>query len=136
MNKFIVMGRIASDLSLQTTPGGINFCKFRIAVERNFQQKGEEKKTDFFNAVAWRVTAEFLVKHFAKGRLILVDGEMQTTPYTDKSGNSSVWYEIMCDKIFFTGEKATAPAPPEYAGDITPEPPPAMIYDYPEDYPF
>lgn len=58
MNRFIVMGRIASDLNLQTTPNGINFCKFRIAVERNFQQKGEEKKTDFFNAVAWRGTAE------------------------------------------------------------------------------
>lgn len=70
MNRFIVMGRIASDLNLQTTPNGINFCKFRIAVERNFQQKGEEKKTDFFNAVAWRGTAELLTKYFAKGRMI------------------------------------------------------------------
>lgn len=30
MNRFIVMGRIASDLSLQTTPNGINFCKYGI----------------------------------------------------------------------------------------------------------
>lgn len=138
MNNFIVMGRIASDLNLQTTPNGINFCKFRIAVERNFQQKGEEKKTDFFNAVAWRGTAEFLTKHFAKGHMILIIGEMQTTTYTDKGGNNSVWYEIVCDKLFFTGEKAVSPAPPGFSDEIPPEPPPDMMYGYPDypDYPF
>lgn len=134
MNKFIVMGRITTDLNLQKTPNGISVCKFRIAVDRNFQPKGEERKTDFFNAVAWRSTAEFLVKHFAKGRMIAIDGEMQTTPYPDKNGNNSVWYEIVCNEIFFTGEKAANPAPsvPNDAPPL-PEPPPENSVD---DYPF
>lgn len=135
MNKFIVMGRIVTDLNLQATPNGVNFCKFRIAVERNFQQKGEERKADFFNAVAWRATAEFLTKHFAKGRMIAIDGEMQTTAYTDKNGNNAVWYEIVCDNVFFTGEKANS-APSVKADEPPLEPPPVADKFSTDEYPF
>lgn len=55
-NKVIMMGRICSDPELKTTPSSVNVCSFRIAVDRRFQQKGEERKTDFFNVVAWRST--------------------------------------------------------------------------------
>ena len=76
MNKVIMMGRICNDLELKTTPNGIATCSFRIAVDRNYQKKGEEKATDFFNVVAWRGTAEFICRYFSKGRMILIEGEM------------------------------------------------------------
>ena len=44
-NKVILMGRITHDLELKTTPSGANVCSFSIAVDRRFQQKGEEKKS-------------------------------------------------------------------------------------------
>ena len=56
-NKTILMGRIVNDLELKTTPNGVAVCSFRVAVDRRYQTKGEEKKTDFFNIVAWRATA-------------------------------------------------------------------------------
>ncbi len=125
MNKVIMMGRIVNDLELKTTPQGTPVCSFRIAVDRNFQKKGEERKSDFFNVVAWRNTAEFITRWFGKGRMILIEGEMQTRQYTDKNGNPSTWYEIIVDNAFFTGEKATNgggnySAPPSY-GDPPPE---------------
>lgn len=43
-NKSILMGRICNDLELKTTPNGISVLSFRIAVDRNYQTKGEEKK--------------------------------------------------------------------------------------------
>lgn len=110
MNKVIMMGRIASDLELKTTPSGVSVCTFRLAVDRNYQKKGEEKITDFFNAAAWRGTAEFIVKWFSKGRMLLIEGEMQTRQYTDKNGNPATWYEIVVDQAHFTGEKSEAPA--------------------------
>lgn len=125
MNKVIMMGRICNDLELKVTPNGTNVCSFRIAVDRNYQVKGEEKKTDFFNVVAWRANAEFVTRYFAKGRMILIEGEMQTRQYTDKNGNPATWYEIMADQLHFTGEKSNAgstpvqpplpPEPPQYA---------------------
>ena len=78
-NKVILMGRITHDLELRTTPTGANVCTFSIAVDRRFQQKGEEKKSDFFNIVAWRQQADFVTRYFSKGRMILVEGELQTS---------------------------------------------------------
>ena len=105
MNKVIMMGRLVNDPELKTTPNGVPTCSFRIAVDRNFQKRGEEKKSDYFNGVAWRQTAEFITKWFGKGRMILIEGEMQTRQYTDKNGNPATWYEIIVDNAHFTGEK-------------------------------
>lgn len=104
-NNVTMMGRIVNDLELKVTPNGTSVCQFRIAVDRRYQTKGEERKTDFFNVVAWRKSAEFVTKWFAKGRMILVQGELQTRLYTDKNGNTATWYEIIADRISFTGEK-------------------------------
>lgn len=135
MNRFTAKGRIVNDLELKTTPNGTSVCKFRIAVDRNYQQKGEERKADFFNAVAWRGNAEFLTKYFAKGRLVLIEGEMQTTAYTDKNGNNATWYEIVCEHIYFTGEKAQIQ---KIGGNEPPPPtePPQFSGADSDDYPF
>ena len=105
MNKVIMMGRIASGLELKQTSNGVMFCNFRLAVDSNFQKKEDETVTYFFNVVTWRNTAEFVSKWFSKGRLILIEGELQSRPYTDKNGNSSTWIEIVVDQAHFTGEK-------------------------------
>lgn len=141
MNKVIMMGRIVNDLELKTTPSGVAVCTFRLAVDRNFQKKGEEKKTDFFNVVTWRAPAEFVTRYFAKGRMILVEGEMQTRQYNDKNGNPATWYEIIADGCYFTGEKtnngggnannsAPPPVPTQSAEAVPPLPSAA------DDYPF
>ena len=112
-----MMGRIVNDPELKTTPSGLSVCTFRIAVDRNYQKKGEEKVTDFFNVTAWRGTAEFVTKWFAKGRMILIEGELQTRQYTDKNGNPATWYEINASNVYFTGEKSkesSANAPTAY----------------------
>ena len=122
-NKVIMMGRICTDVGLKTTPNGTNVCSFRIAVDRRFQQKGEERKTDFFNVVAWRSTEELVNKHFGKGRMILVEGEMQTRQYTDKSGNAPA--------------ADTVPAAAQAAQNASPEAPAADFSGVGSDpYPF
>lgn len=119
MNKFIIMGRITRDLELKTTPSGVTVCQFCVAVDRNYRKKGEERKADFFNVVAWREKAEFVSKYFGKGKLILIEGEMQTRQYTDKNGNPATWYEVIADNIYFTGEKTARQEPP---AELPPEP--------------
>ena len=134
-NKVIMMGRICSDPELKTTPNGANVCTFRIAVDRRYTPKGEEKQTDFFNVVAWRQTGDFVSRYFGKGRMILVEGELTTRPYTDKNGNPATWYEINAERVSFTGEKSgNAPNEPTQA---PPVPPPAGNQaDSDDDYPF
>jgi single-strand DNA-binding protein len=106
-NKVMLMGNICHDLELKTTPAGVSVLSFRIAVDRNYQVKGEERKADFFSVVCWRSTAEFVNKYFGKGRMIMVDGELQTRTYQDKNTNANVnVVEIVADSIHFTGEKS------------------------------
>lgn len=143
-NNVTMMGRIANDLELKVTPSGTNYCQFRIAVERRYQKKGEERKADFFNVVAWKKNAEIVTKWFAKGKMILVQGELQTQQYTDKNGNPATWYEIIADRLSFTGEKKSDTDNTPF--DLPPEPPrttsaAAEIYTPEEpadtdDYPF
>lgn len=144
-NKVILMGRITHDLQLQTTQNGISVCHFQMAVDRRFQTKGEEKKTDFFRITAWRQTAEFITRYFRKGSMILVEGELQTSSYTDKNGNNVNVTEIVVDQASFTGEKKddvpasgyqTAPAPnsqAQYAVSALITPPNTVADD---NYPF
>lgn len=103
-NKAILMGRICNDLEVKATPSGVSVLSFRLAVERSYCVKGEERKTDFFNIVAWRSTAEFIAKWFSKGRMILVDGELQTRQYEDKNGVTQYVTELIVNNAFFTGE--------------------------------
>lgn len=129
------MGRIANDLELKTTPQGAVVCSFRVAVERRFQTKDEERKTDFFNVVAWRQTAEFVNRYFGKGRMILIEGEMQTRTYTDKNGNQATWYELNAEQVSFTGEKGEA-APANAAPNPQPQAAQFQSSEDDEGYPF
>ena len=78
LNKVILMGRITHDLELRQTPNGVSVLSFSIAVDRSFARQGEERQTDFIDCVAWRQQAEFISRYFGKGRMIAVEGELQT----------------------------------------------------------
>lgn len=68
LNKVILMGRFTADPELRQTPNGVSVTSFRIAVDRNFNSKDGERQADFINIVAWRQTAEFIVRYFVKGQ--------------------------------------------------------------------
>ncbi len=110
-NKAVLMGRICNDLELKTIPNGASVLSFRLAVDRAYQIKGEERKADFFNIVAWRSTAEFISRYFAKGRMILVEGELQTRQYVDKNGSTQNVVELVVIPIP-TLTADTIPRPP------------------------
>ena len=104
LNKVILMGRITHDLEMRSTPSGTSVLQFSLAVERNFVKQGEERQTDFINCVAWKQTAEFIGRFFGKGRLIAIEGRLQSRSYEDKQGNKRNAIEVIVDQASFTGE--------------------------------
>ena len=86
MNKVLLHGRIAKDISANTTQSGQTIARLTVAVDR-YAKAGEERKADFISCVAFGKTAEFLAKYFGKGKEILAEGRIQTGSYTDKDGN-------------------------------------------------
>lgn len=104
LNTVVLLGRITQDIELKSTTGGTSVIQFTVAVDRNFSKKGEEKQTDFISCVAWKQTAEFISKHFGKGRMIAIEGRLQSRTYDDKNGVKQYVTEVIVDKASFTGE--------------------------------
>ena len=101
MNKAILVGRLTRDPELKTTPNGVNVCSFTLAIDRRFAKD----QTDFINCVAWRQTAEFICKYFAKGRMIGIVGSIQTRNWEDKDGKRQYATEVVADEAYFTESK-------------------------------
>lgn len=105
LNKAILMGRLTRDPELRHTPSNIAVTSFTLAVDRNYGKAGSEKQTDFIDIVAWRNTAEFVSKYFAKGQLVAVAGSLQTRNWEDKNGSKRVSVEVVADEVHFAEPK-------------------------------
>ena len=105
LNKVILMGRLTADPEHKQTTSGVSVTSFSLAVERSFSGKDKERETDFITIVAWRQTADFICKYFAKGRMVALEGSIQTRRYEDRNGNKRTAVEVVADHVYFTGEK-------------------------------
>ncbi|MGN1116035.1 MAG: single-stranded DNA-binding protein [Candidatus Ornithomonoglobus sp.] len=77
MNKVLLVGRMTADPELRQTPQGTAVTRFTVAVDRRFRREGGQQ-ADFITCVAWRQQAEFVCRYFNKGKLIGVEGSIQT----------------------------------------------------------
>ena len=105
LNKIFIMGRLTHDPELRRTQNGTAVTSFTLAVDRDFKNADGTKDTDFIDVVAWRNTAEFVSKYFAKGRMAVVEGRLQLRDWTDKDGNKRRTAEIVADSVYFGDSK-------------------------------
>ncbi len=105
LNVIAIVGRLVADPELRTTPAGVNVCRFRIACDRSYVQKGQERQADFIDIVAWRQQADFVSQYFQKGSMIAVEGSLQTRQYQDKQGSNRTAVEVVAKNISFAGAK-------------------------------
>lgn len=106
LNVVAIMGRLVADPELRTTQQGTNVCTFRIACERSYTPKGQQRQADFVDIVAWGKTAEFICKFFQKGSMIAIDGSIQTRHYQSKDGSNRTAVEVVANNISFADAKA------------------------------
>ena len=96
MNKAILIGRLTRDPELRYTSSNRAVCQFTVAIDRPFtNQSTGQREADFINVVAWDKTGENIGKYMTKGRLIAVEGRIQTRNYENNEGR----------KVYVTEEK-------------------------------
>ena len=116
LNHITIMGRLVKDPELRRTQSGVAVCSFTVAVDRDFQSReAAEKQTDFIDVVAWRQTAEFVSKYFTKGRMIVVDGSLQSRKWQDKTGQNRVSWEVLANNIYFGDSKRDGMSSGDYS---------------------
>ena len=102
LNHITIMGRLTRDPELRMTQSQTQVASFTLAVDRDFGGRdGGEKQTDFIDCVAWRQTAEFVSKYFAKGRMAVVSGRLQSRKWEDRDGNKRTSWEVVADNVYF-----------------------------------
>lgn len=101
LNRVILIGRLAQDPELRYTTSGIAVATFALAVERSYTSKTGERETDFISIVVWRKLAENCANHLGKGRLVAVEGSLQTRSYDDNNGVRRKVVEVVADNVRF-----------------------------------
>lgn len=137
LNKCFFQGRLTRDPELRHTQTGTAVASFSLAVERDFKDKTTgERVTDFIDVVAWRGTAEFVSRFFAKGRMAVVVGSLQIRDWTDKDGNKRRNAEVIAESVYF-GDSKRDPLD-KLADDAAPMSEPSFedVEDDPEGLPF
>lgn len=99
INRVVLTGRLTHDPQLRTTPNGKNVCDFQIAVTKRFKPTDGSPDADFFRVIAWGPTADFVSNYLTKGRLIGVDGRIQSRKYTASDGTNRDVVEIVAETV-------------------------------------
>ena len=99
MNSVVLIGRMVADPELKYTPSGVAVCSFRLAIDRKFKSESGEKQADFINIVTWRNSAEFVATYLGKGRLVAIQGRLQSKSWVQTDGQKRSTLEVVADHV-------------------------------------
>lgn len=107
LNHVALQGRLTRDPELRSTGSGIPVTSFSLAVN------GKKDDTAFIDCVAWRGTAEAICQYLGKGRMMVVEGSLQSREWNDKEGNRRKSLEVNVSQFHFCDKKESAPQYPQ-----------------------
>jgi single-strand DNA-binding protein len=105
INKVILVGRLGKDPEVKFTQGGTSVAHFSIATDEVWKDQTGQKqqRTEWHNIVAWSRLAEICGDYLKKGRLVYIEGRLQTRSWEDKDGNKRSTTEIKADEMVMLG---------------------------------
>lgn len=99
MNSVVLIGRLTKDPEIRYT-SGTQMCvaTFTVAIDRPVRG---EKQTDFPRITAFGKQAENCERYLVKGRLVGVQGRIQTGSYQNKDGQTVYTTDVVADRVEF-----------------------------------
>ena len=101
VNKVILIGRLGAHPEVRYTPDGTMVVNFRIATDESYRNKQGEKvtKTEWHRIVVFGRLAEICGNYLGKGRLVFIEGKLQTRTWDDKDGNKRSLTEVLASNM-------------------------------------
>lgn len=115
LNKVILVGRVATDPEMRSTPAGQAVCAFRLATNRVWTEREsgqKQEKTEYHNIVLWRRLAEIASQFLTKGSLVLIEGRLETRSWEDSAGNRRFRTEVIGERMQLGPRAAGRVSPP------------------------
>ena len=101
VNKVILIGRLGKDPDVRYTPDGTMVTNFNLATDEQWKDKNGEKvqKTEWHRIVTWGKLAEICGNYLVKGKLVFIEGRIQTRSWEDKEGIKRFTTEIIASNM-------------------------------------
>jgi single-strand DNA-binding protein len=100
MNRICLVGRAVRQPELRVTPGGTSVTTFATAVDRQRKVEGGDN-VDFIDCVCFGKLAEIVSQYVDKGKLVAVEGRLESRKWEAKDGGKRVAWEVICDNVQF-----------------------------------
>lgn len=119
-NKVIILGNLTRDPEQRALPSGQSVVNFSVATNRIYNDKNGNKQqtAEFHNVVAFGKLAEICSRYLNKGKMVLVEGRLQTRSWQGQDGVKRYRTEIVMENMQL-GPRGVAGAS-EPAGSPTP----------------
>ena len=108
MNSVNLIGRLTKDPEVRyISETGMAVATFTVAINRPVKQ-GQEKKTDYPRVTVFGRQAENCERYLDKGRLVGIQGRIQTGSYKDRDGKIVYTTDVIAERVEFLdfGDKA------------------------------
>ena len=105
VNKVILVGRLGVDPEVRYTGDGTPVASFNLATDEQWKNKNGEKvqKTEWHRIIAWRKLGEICGQYLTKGKLVYIEGKLQTRQWEDKNGGKRYTTEIVANGMKMLG---------------------------------
>lgn len=102
VNKVILVGRLGQEPEIRSTASGQQVCTLSIATSESWTKDGNrEERTEWHRVVLWGRQAELAHKYLKKGRLVYIEGKLQTRSWQDQQGQKRYTTEIVANNMQF-----------------------------------
>lgn len=101
MNSWVGIGRLTKDPVVRKTSNGNIVSNFIVAINRGKDSNGEDRGADYISVTVFGRQAENCERFLAKGRLVGVQGRIQTGSYTNKDGATVYTTDVVADRVEF-----------------------------------
>lgn len=112
--KIILIGRLGRDPEMRYTPSGQPVTSFSVATDRRWtdQQGQQQERTVWFRVSAWGRQAETCNQFLAKGRMVMVEGEVdEPRVYQGRDGEWRASLDVRATNVRFLGGRGEGGAP-------------------------
>ena len=119
INKVILVGRLGRDPEMRHTGSGTPVVNFSLATDEvwNSREGNRQTRTEWHNVVVWSRLAEICNEYLAKGKLIYLEGRLQTREWEDRDGNKRRTTEIVASEMKMLGKRSEEPEPARTSGE-------------------
>ncbi len=100
-NKAIILGNLTRDPESRTLPSGQSVTTFSVATNRIYTDKSgaKQQNTEFHNVVAFGKLADICSRYLNKGKMVLVEGPIQTRSWQSQEGFKRYRTEIIIENM-------------------------------------